>query len=204
MFTGIVTATGTIRSISLGEGEGSFVFATGALDMTGVRKGDSIAVNGACLTVTEFSTDSFAADLSRETLACTTLGGLAEGAAVNLERALALGDALGGHLVTGHVDGVGEVASFEPDGDSRRLTIRVPDYLARYVAAKGSVCIDGVSLTVNTAEGSTIGMMIVPHTQAQTIMQGYGPGTPVNIEIDIIARYVERLVQYTGGSGKAG
>jgi riboflavin synthase len=197
MFTGIVSAKGKISSVDRQDGQARFSIATGELDMVGVQLGDSIAVNGACLTVIEFSNDSFSADLSRETLDLTTLGDIQAGASVNLERALALGDSLGGHMVTGHVDGVGTVRSLTPDAGSIRLVIEAPESLARYIAKKGSVCIDGVSLTVNGVEGAAFDLMIVPHTQVATIIDGYEPGTPVNIEVDMIARYLERLMQYT-------
>jgi len=197
MFTGIVAAVGTVADISLQDGEGTYRFATGDLSLDGVQIGDSIAVNGCCLTVTELHADGFSADLSRETIDCTTHGARAAGDRVNLERALAAGDALGGHLVTGHVDGVGTVIGLDPDGDSLRLTIEAPGTLARYIAAKGSVCVDGTSLTVNSVDGDRFAMMIIPHTQNETIIGGYAPGTRVNIEVDIIARYLERFLQYT-------
>jgi riboflavin synthase len=197
MFTGIVSAKGKISSVDRQDGQARFSIATGELDMVGVQLGDSIAVNGACLTVIEFSNDSFSADLSRETLDLTTLGDIQVSASVNLERALALGDSLGGHMVTGHVDGVGTVRSSTPDAGSIRLVIEAPESLARYIAKKGSVCIDGVSLTVNGVEGAAFDLMIVPHTQVATIIDGYEPGTLVNIEVDMIARYLERLMQYT-------
>jgi riboflavin synthase len=180
------------------EGQGTFRFATGKLDMSGVSLGDSIAVNGACLTVIELHADGFSADLSRETMDCTTFGEQAAGAEINLERALALGDSLGGHLVTGHVDGVGVVQSLIADGDSLRLAIEVPVALARYIAQKGSVCVDGTSLTVNRVNDALFEVMIVPHTQVETIVSHYAKGTRVNIEVDMIARYLERIVQYTG------
>ena len=197
MFTGIVAAVGTVADINMQDGEGTFRFATGALSLDGVQIGDSIAVNGCCLTVTELHADGFSADLSRETIDCTTHGDRSAGDRVNFERALAAGDALGGHLVTGHVDRVGTVTDMQPDGDSLRLTIEAPGTLARYIAAKGSVCVDGTSLTVNSVDGDRFAMMIIPHTQNETIIGGYAPGTRVNIEVDIIARYLERFLQYT-------
>jgi riboflavin synthase len=198
MFTGIVSAIGRVAELDLKLKQGVFRFATDALDMTGVKSGDSIAVNGTCLTVTELHADGFSADVSRETLDCTTLGERTTGDTVNLERALALGDSLGGHLVTGHVDGVGIVESLLNDGDSLRLDVSAPQELARYIARKGSICVDGTSLTVNSVEDALVGLMIVPHTQKQTIIARYQAGTRVNIEIDMIARYLERIVQYTG------
>ncbi len=196
MFTGIVAATGSLISAELHDGEGRCRFATGKLPLANVGLGDSIAVNGACLTVVELHDDGFSADLSRETLERTTLGDLQPGAAVNLENALALGDALGGHLVTGHVDGVATVTVMQPDGDSLRVSVEVPATLGCYIAPKGSVCMDGVSLTVNGVAGNVFDVMIVPHTQAETIIAGYAAGTRVNIEVDIIARYLERLNTY--------
>lgn len=197
MFTGIVAATGEIAAMDLQAHQGTFRFATGKLDMANVELGDSIAVNGACLTVTQIHADGFSADLSGETLDCTTLGEQHVGDRINLERALKLGDSLGGHLVTGHVDGVGTVRNLKPDGDSLCLTVEVPDLLARYIAQKGSVCVDGISLTVNAVDGAAFELMIVPHTQAETIIAGYREDTRVNIEVDMIARYLERIVQYT-------
>jgi len=197
MFTGIIAAVGSLQARSLADGDGTFRFATGKLPMERTAPGDSIACNGVCLTVTELHSDGFSADLSRETLDRTTLGSLVTGEPVNLEHALALGEALGGHLVTGHVDGVGTVSSVKADGDSWRLAVQVPDELAGYIAQKGSVTVDGVSLTVNAVDAATFGVMIVPHTQAETVIRHYAPGRRVNIEIDIIARYVERLLQYT-------
>jgi len=197
VFTGIINALGEIADIELQDGQGTYRIATGKLDMEGVRPGDSIAVNGTCLTATKLYPDSFSADLSRETLDCTTLGERKAGDSVNLEPALSLGDSLGGHLVTGHVDGIGTVRRIEPDVDSLRLSIEVPNELARYIAQKGSVCVDGVSLTVNAVDDAVFEMMIVPHTQVETIIDGYVVGTRVNIEVDMIARYLERIVQYT-------
>jgi riboflavin synthase len=197
MFTGIISAIGRISSVDRQDGQARFGLAADELDMAGVQLGDSIAVNGVCLTVIEFDTAGFSADLSRETLELTTLGQADVGTSVNLERALALGDSLGGHMVTGHVDGVGVVKSVTPDAGSVRLTIEAPEQLARYIAQKGSVCIDGVSLTVNDVDGAVFELMIVPHTQLATIIDQYEPDTLVNLEIDMIARYLERLMQYT-------
>ena len=197
MFTGIVAAIGHIESITKSDAHARFLINTGSLDLSAARAGDSIAVNGACLTVVELHESGFSADLSRETLELTKLGEVQQGDAVNLECALALGEALGGHLVTGHIDGVGVVQTVQPDGESLLLRIEAPDTLARYIARKGSVCVDGTSLTVNAVDQRSFEMMIIPHTQANTIIAHYQPGTHVNIEIDIIARYLERLVQYT-------
>ena len=198
MFTGIINAIGQIADIELQDGQGTYRIATGKLAMDGVRPGDSIAVNGTCLTATQLYPDGFSADLSRETLDCTTLGERKVGDGVNLEPALSLGESLGGHLVTGHVDGIGIVRQITPDVDSLRLSVEVPEELARYIAQKGSVCVDGTSLTVNAVDGAMFEVMIVPHTQAETIIGKYVEGTRVNIEVDMIARYLERIVQYTG------
>ena len=197
MFTGIVATTGSIREIERQDGQARFAIATGELDLGGLQLGDSIAVNGVCLTAVEFDDKGFGADLSRETLELTTLGKLEPGSRVNLERAMALGDSLGGHLVTGHVDGVGSVESVRPDSGSICIRIAAPESLARYIAQKGSVCVDGTSLTVNRVDGPAFEVMIVPHTQERTIIAGYTAGTAVNLEVDIIARYLERLLQYT-------
>jgi riboflavin synthase len=171
------------------------------LDLESVAAGDSIAVNGACLTAVALQPGSFAADVSRETLDNTTLGTLTEGSRVNLETALTLGTPLGGHLVTGHVDGVGRLTARRQDGRSWRLEIEVPEALARYVARKGSVCVDGISLTVNEVQGARFGVNIVPHTMEATNLGERRPGDTVNIEVDIVARYLERLM---GAGTKAG
>ena len=166
----------------------------GGLDLESVAAGDSIAVNGACLTAVRLRAGSFAADVSRETLDNTTLGTLVEGSRVNLETALTLATPLGGHLVTGHVDGVGRLTGRREDGRSWRLEIEVPEALARYVARKGSICVDGISLTVNEVRGTRFGVNIVPHTMEATNLGERRTGDPVNIEVDIVARYLERLV----------
>jgi len=197
MFTGIITAVGKITAIDRHEDRAVFEFATDSLDLSKTKPGDSIAVNGACLTAATLNADGFSADLSRETLDCTTFSDLEIGAQVNLEPALALGESLGGHLVTGHVDGIATVKSVRPDGESTLLEATAPVELARYIARKGSVCIDGVSLTVNSVAGEDFQLMIVPHTQTHTIIRDYVPGTQVNLEVDLIARYLERFVQYT-------
>ncbi len=194
MFTGIVQALGSIRaSDSRGE-DVRLTIGTGTLPMTDVQLGDSIAVNGVCLTAVQLEADSFAADVSRETLERTSLGGLSQGSRVNLEKALTLSTPLGGHLVSGHVDGLGEVLESRQDGRSWRFLFRAPDRLARYIAEKGSICIDGTSLTVNGVNGAEFHVNIVPHTMDATIMGEYRPGRKVNLEVDLIARYLERLV----------
>ena len=194
MFTGIIKAVGSVRSLADRGGDVRLRVEAAGLDLESVAAGDSIAVNGVCLTAVGLQPGSFAADVSRETLDSTTLGTLAEGSRVNLETALTLATPLGGHLVTGHVDGVGRLTAQRQDGRSWRLEIEVPEALARYVARKGSVCVDGISLTVNEVQGTRFGVNIVPHTMEATNLGERRPGDPVNIEVDIVARYLERLV----------
>ena len=194
MFTGIIEAVGKIASLEVRGGDARLCLHTGALDMADVRHGDSIAVNGVCLTVVELKPSNFCADVSRETLACTTLGALRPGDAVNLEKALLASSRLGGHLVSGHVDGIGVVQELESQARSIRLRVQVPAELARYIAAKGSVCMDGVSLTVNRIDGTHFDVNIVPHTAQATTLGAYSAGRRVNLEVDLIARYLERLV----------
>lgn len=194
MFTGIVQAVGTVLALTPRGGDVELVVDTGALGLADAAIGDSIAVGGACLTATRCDGACFAADVSNETLAKTTLGGLRAGSRVNLEKALRAGQALGGHYVTGHVDGVGHMVAAHDDGRSWRVTFEVPAELARYVATKGSVTIDGVSLTVNEVDGARFGVNLIPHTREVTTLGALRPGDPVNVEVDIIARYVERLV----------
>lgn len=193
MFTGIVQAIGEIARIEPCNGDVRLTIDTKILDMADVAVGDSICVSGVCLTVVESDDDAFAADVSVETLTCTTLGMLKSGSCVNLEKSLRLADRLGGHLVCGHVDGVGRVVAVEPDARSQRWTFEVPASLSRYIAAKGSVCIDGVSLTVNEVEASRFGVNLIPHTLEVTTFRDKHAGDAVNIEVDLIARYVERL-----------
>ena len=199
MFTGIIEATGAVRAVEPRGGDVRLSIECPGLDLSAAATGDSIAVNGACLTAVELHATGFSADVSRETLALTTLGGLKPGTRVNLERALTLSKPLGGHLVSGHVDGVGEVESFREDGRSWRFVFRLPGALARYVAKKGSISVDGVSLTVNEAEAARFGVNIVPHTMQATVFGQYTPGTRVNLEVDIVARYLERLLGGAGG-----
>jgi riboflavin synthase len=194
MFTGIIQDVGEVRAAHARGGDVEFVVSAPGLPFGTMRLGDSIAVNGVCLTVTRLGADEFAADVSRETLAVTTLSALSPGARVNLEPALRAGDALGGHLVSGHVDGIAEVVSLHPDARSVRVAIRVPEFLARYIARKGSVAVDGVSLTVNSAEGCMFDVNLVPHTQAVTTLGDWAAGRRVNLEVDQVARYVERLM----------
>lgn len=195
MFTGIISAVGRVRSVApLGVGQDMrLVLEAAWADPPAI--GASIACSGCCLTVVALGADWFAVDASAETLSKTTLGTWAPGAPVNLERALRMGDELGGHLVSGHVDGVGEVVARTPENGSTRFRLRVPAPLPRFIAAKGSVAVNGISLTVNEVEGSTFGVNIIPHTLSNTDLGGLQPGSPVNIEIDTLARYVARLAE---------
>lgn len=194
MFTGIVQDMGRIVALEPRAGDVRLRVAVERLPLDAVRSGDSIAVSGVCLTVVEHDAGGFAADVSNETLSLTTLGDLTPGSRVNLEPALRAGDPLGGHLVSGHVDGVGRVVSLAQDARSWRIRFETPPDIARYVARKGSIAIDGVSLTVNEVEGREFGINIIPHTWQVTTIGGYAPGRRVNLEIDPIARYVERLL----------
>lgn len=194
MFTGIIEALGAAAAIQH-NADMRLLVASGALDMTDVQLGDSIAVNGVCLTVTEqVPGTGFWADVSRETLAHSTLGELQSGAPLNLEKALTPSTRLGGHLVSGHVDAVGRIVAIQDDGRSTRLSIEAPATLMRYIAVKGSICVDGVSLTVNSVEAALFTLNIVPHTLDQTLIKYYSVGRPVNLEVDLIARYLERLL----------
>jgi len=194
MFTGIIEAIGEISRIEPKGGDTRLYIRTGKLDLGDVQPGDSIAVNGVCLTAVALPGDGFWADVSQETLAKTTLANYRLGQRVNLEKALTPSTRLGGHLVSGHVDGIGEILSRKPAARSVQFAVRVPDALARYIAHKGSVCVDGTSLTVNAVDGAVFELNIVPHTLQETIMDDYQPGTQVNIEVDLIARYLERLL----------
>jgi riboflavin synthase len=197
MFTGIVTGVGTVRALSpIGHGtDMRLVIGTPWTDVV-IPIGASIACAGCCLTAVEVGADWFAVDASAETLSKTTLGSWRPGSRLNLERPLRVGDELGGHIVAGHVDGVGEVVSVQPENGSSRWLFRVPEALARFIAPKGSVAIDGVSLTVNEVERTTFGVNIIPHTAAVTTFGDLRPGDPVNIEIDTLARYVARLQEW--------
>jgi riboflavin synthase len=195
MFTGIVQGMGAVRAIVPRGGDVTLVFDTGSVSLGGIERGGSIAVNGVCLTATQFDDSSFHADVSRETLTLTTLGECVVGTPVNVEKALLAGQAMGGHYVTGHVDGVGQLVTRHDDARSVRMEFRVPAELARYVARKGSICIDGVSLTVNGASGDRFDVNLVPHTLEVTTLGRLQPGSRVNLEVDIIARYVERMMQ---------
>jgi riboflavin synthase len=193
MFTGIITDIGRVRSIER-RGDTRFVIAT-AFPMDEVAIGASIACGGACLTVVEKTTDSFTVDVSAETLSKTTLGSWGDGTEVNLERSLTLGSELGGHLVTGHVDGLATLVSLAREGDSHRLTVEAPQGLEGFVATKGSVCLDGVSLTVNAVRGRTFDLNLIPHTWDNTTFRERAVGDKLNMEVDLLARYVARLAE---------
>lgn len=193
MFTGLVETVGSIERVQRGREGVRLRVDAGRLPLAKVRIGDSICVQGACLTVVAKQGRKLEFDVSRETLECTA--GLDRPGAVNLERSLRLGDVLGGHLVTGHVDGIGEVVSFEAAGESRRLRVRIPRALARFVARKGSICVDGVSLTVNRVASRVIDVNLIPHTLEATTLSRLAPASTVNLEVDLIARYVDRMLE---------
>ena len=199
MFTGIITALGTLREVQpIGQGHDMrLVIGVAPEFLAGAQLGCSIACSGICLTAVELNGDSFAVDASAETLARTTMGRWRAGGRVNLERSLKLGDELGGHLVSGHVDGVGEVLSAIPENASVRWRFRVPGAIAKYIAVKGSVAIDGISLTVNEVDADSFGVNIIPHTASFTSFGTLQPGDAVNIEIDTLARYVARLMEFS-------
>ncbi|MEF2147176.1 riboflavin synthase [Aquilutibacter rugosus] len=198
MFTGIIEGVGSVRRLEPVGGDLRLTVAVGTLPFERVELGESIAVNGCCLTVIAFDHDSFDCDVSPETLRLTTLGTLAEGAPVNLERALLPTQRLGGHLVSGHVDGLGAVRSITPEGRALVWWFDAPDSLLRYIAVKGSVAINGVSLTVNAVDAHGFAVALIPHTVANTTFGSLSAGSPVNLEIDTVARYVERLLQFNG------
>jgi riboflavin synthase len=193
MFTGIIQAVGRVREVKPAPGGVRVIIDTGGLPLADVKIGDSIAIDGACLTVVALSAAALEFDVSEETLGCTA--GFTQGAAVNLERALRLADRLDGHLVSGHVDGVGAVVAFAAMGDNRRLVVDAPAELARYIARKGSVAVNGVSLTVNAVDAARFEINLIPHTLAATTLHALRPAMNVNIEVDMLARYVERLAE---------
>lgn len=201
MFTGIVQAVGTIERLQPGGGDLRISVHGGALALDDVAVGDSICVAGVCLTAVEVDRTGFAADVSIETLSRTTLGTLRAGSRVNLEKSLRLADRLGGHLVSGHVDGIARIVAVDPDARSQRWQFEIEPPLARYVAAKGSICIDGVSLTVNEVDANRFGVNLIPHTIAVTTFRDKVAGDVVNVEVDLVARYLERL--FTGREGSA-
>ena len=203
MFTGIVQVIGCIATREARGANARLEIDATTLDLGDVVIGDSIAVAGVCLTAGALDGTRFAADVSMETLARTTLGSLAPGDPVNLEKSLRLADGLGGHLVSGHVDGVGRVISIDDDGASQRWTFSAPSALLRYIAVKGSICVDGASLTVNTVDGDSFGVTLIPHTLAATTFGARKPGDTVNLEVDLVARYVERLLGDRGQRGHA-
>jgi riboflavin synthase len=195
MFTGIILAVGKIAGIEKRGGDIRLTVSTGKLSLRDTALGDSIAVNGVCLTAVDLGNNHFIADVSNETLARTTLKLASIGDPVNLELALTPTTRLGGHIVSGHVDGIGSVLEKQPDGRSMRFKFKAPDNLAKYIAEKGSICIDGISLTVNQVDGATFSVNIVPHTLAETTLGQTKPGQLVNLEVDLLARYLERLLQ---------
>jgi riboflavin synthase len=194
MFTGIIQAIGEVRQIEQRGSDARFVIGAGSLPMDDVDIGDSIATQGVCLTAVELGSDYYAADVSGETLSRTTFNQLRPGMPVNLEKSVTPSTRLGGHMVSGHVDGVGEVIDRRSDGRSERFVVQAPDELARYIAEKGSICIDGISLTVNGVEGARFDLNIVPHTLQVTTMGALKTGDRVNLEVDVVARYLERLM----------
>ena len=196
VFTGIIQAVGRIAAIESGEQDIRLCIESGKLPLEGVSLGDSIATSGVCLTVTELTGEGYWADVSPESLSLTTLGTKGVGDSVNLETSLTLSTPLGGHLVSGHVDGVGHVDNIIEDARFWRVRIAAPETLARYVAMKGSICVDGTSLTVNQVEGCHFELTIIPQTWEETVFSEYRVGSPVNLEVDVIARYLERLMQF--------
>ncbi len=204
MFTGIIEALGEIKRIEKVAGDIRLTVGTGTLDMSDVNTGDSIAVNGVCLTAINFDEHSFVADVSNETISLTTLKNLQNGSPVNLEKALLPTTRLGGHLVSGHVDGLGKVLDIAADARSIRYRFQAPGELMKYIATKGSICIDGTSLTVNTVNNDQFEVNIVPHTQERTIIHSYRSGTEVNLEVDLVARYLESLLLNPSDKGDTG
>jgi len=194
MFTGIIAALGKLESLHATGGDVRMTVATQELDLSDVKLGDSVANNGVCLTVVEMDNSKLSFDVSRESLERTSLGSLKVGSEVNLEKALAVGDRLGGHFVSGHVDGLGKVIARQESARSVQFRFEVPQGLERYIAEKGSICIDGTSLTVNNVADNWFEVNIIPHTMQETIMSAYKVGTQVNLEVDLIARYLERLL----------
>ena len=202
MFTGIIQAKGNIKEIRISNKGAVFALNSNSLELSDVSIGDSIAVNGVCLTITQLDKNSFSANVSQETLNCTTFSQLKKGQNINLEKSLRLDQGIDGHLVSGHVDGVGEVVSLQKEGESTRLKIKVKNDLSKYIAKKGSICINGVSLTVNSVEADIFDVNIVPHTLSVTTLGELIENSSVNIEIDIIARHVEQLISHKTSSGK--
>ncbi len=209
MFTGIIEAVGQVKASQSKQGDIRLRINTGKLDLSDVKLGDSIATNGVCLTVVELPGDGFWADVSKESITHTNITDWKSGKSVNLEQALTLATRLGGHMVTGHVDGLGTILSRNEDARSVRFKIKAPAELSKYIAAKGSITIDGVSLTVNAIEDASAGatifdLNIVPHTVQETVIKGYQVGHTVHLEVDVIARYLERMMQQTNDQPKSG
>jgi riboflavin synthase len=202
MFTGIIEAVGTVQAKQAQSGDLKVTIATGSLDLADVKLGDSIAVNGVCLTVVELTGSGFIADISNETVNYTRWSDISIGEAVNLEKAMMPTSRLGGHIVSGHVDGIAQIVDRQEDARSIRFKVAAPDTFARYIAHKGSITIDGVSLTVNAVNGSFFDINIVPHTAKETTLYGFQAGTKVHIEVDVIARYLERLISGQKDNGK--
>ena len=194
MFTGIISAIGNVVGLEPRGGDVRLTIETGSLRLADVSLGDSIACNGACLTAVELTGQGFIADVSVETLSLTTIGNWNAGSRINLEKAMQATDRFGGHIVSGHVDGIGEVVALEGDARSWRFRLRAPRDIAKYIAQKGSITVDGTSLTVNVVEGSEFELNIVPHTMLHTVIGDYKVGTKVNLEVDLVARYLERLL----------
>ncbi|WP_028869525.1 riboflavin synthase [Psychromonas arctica] len=194
MFTGIIAAVGKITAIKNNEKDMTITVHAGELEMNDVKLGDSISNNGVCLTVTRLGENSFDADVSHETIRLSGFANIQPGFMVNLEKAMQMNDRFGGHIVSGHVDGVGEITSISPLGNAVEYWIKAPDDLAKYIAKKGSITVDGISLTTNDVDGASFKLTIIPHTISQTTMQYYVVGSRVNLEVDVIARYLERLV----------
>ena len=194
MFTGIISAIGDITNLEQRAGDARLTIRTGNLSLADVQLGDSIACNGACLTVIELTGEGFVADVSVETLNLTTICNWQTGSRINLEKAMRATDRLGGHIVSGHIDGIGEVMALEEDARSWRFRIRAPREIAKYIAHKGSITLDGTSLTVNIVNGAEFELNIIPHTMTHTVMGDYKIGSKVNLEVDLVARYLERLL----------
>lgn len=195
MFTGIIEAIGSVAKLEQLGADWRLTIDSGDLDLDDVKLGDSIAVNGCCLTVVDLRDSLFAADVSNESMRCTALGEFKTGTRVNLEKAMLASGRLGGHIVSGHVDGVGRLLEAGADGNSEKLVFEAPAAIAKYIAAKGSICIDGTSLTVNDVGGNSFTVNVIPHTQAATVIGDYRVGRQVNLEVDLVARYLERLLQ---------
>lgn len=195
MFTGLIEGVGSLLSRELRGGDARLRIGAGTLPFADVALGESVSVNGVCLTVVAFDANSFEADASNETLSLTTLGGLETGRALNLERAMRPSDRLGGHLVSGHIDGTGRVLQVREDARAQRWRFSAPETLSKYIAQKGSICVDGVSLTVNAVDGEGFEVALIPHTVSHTAFSQTGIGDAVNLEVDLVARYVERLLQ---------